>query len=75
MNLSIKNVPDQTVKRLRERARTNHRSLQGELLAILDEALGPRPLSLEEARERLARLGLRTSSESVSMIREDRDGR
>ena len=75
MNLSIKNVPEETVKRLRERARSNRRSLQGELLAILDEALQPRVLSVAEARERLARLGLRTPSESVAMIREDRDGR
>ncbi len=75
MNLSIKNVPDESVRRLRERARANHRSLQGELLAILDEALQPRRLSLAEARERLARLRLRTPSESVAMIREDRDDR
>ncbi len=75
MNLSIKNVPEETVKRLRDRARRNHRSLQGELLAILDGALQPSPLSLAEARERLARLHLRTPSESVAMIREDRDGR
>ena len=73
MNLSIKNVPEETVKRLRERARANHRSLQGELLAILDAALQPRRLSLAESRERLARLRLRTPSESVAMIREDRD--
>ncbi len=33
-NLSIKNVPDDVVARLRERARGNHRSLQGELLAL-----------------------------------------
>jgi plasmid stability protein len=34
-NLSIKNVPDAVVKALRERARRNHRSLQGELLALV----------------------------------------
>lgn len=33
-NLSIKNVPEDVVARLRERARANHRSLQGELLAL-----------------------------------------
>lgn len=33
-NLSIKNVPDEVVKRLRARARANHRSLQGELLDL-----------------------------------------
>lgn len=33
-NLSIKNVPEEVVERLRARARANHRSLQGELLNL-----------------------------------------
>jgi Arc-like DNA binding domain len=46
VNLSIKNAPDQVVQRLRERARRHHRSLQGELMAIIEEAVGPaRPLT------------------------------
>jgi plasmid stability protein len=38
VNLSIKNVPDTLAARLRERAERNHRSLQGELMAILESA-------------------------------------
>ncbi len=38
INLSIKNVPDAMAKRLRARAERNHRSLQGELMAILEAA-------------------------------------
>lgn len=38
VNLSIKNVPDALAARLRERAERNHRSLQGELMAILESA-------------------------------------
>ncbi len=37
-NLSIKNVPETLAARLRERATRNHRSLQGELMAILESA-------------------------------------
>lgn len=37
-NLSIKNVPADVVARLRERARGNHRSLQGELLNLVCRA-------------------------------------
>lgn len=33
-NLSIKNVPEDVVARLRTRAKANHRSLQGELLFL-----------------------------------------
>lgn len=37
VSLSIKNVPDELAERLRARAKRNHRSLQGELLALLEE--------------------------------------
>jgi plasmid stability protein len=37
-SLSIKNVPDEVIQRLRARAELNHRSLQGELLALICEA-------------------------------------
>jgi plasmid stability protein len=42
VNLSIKNVPEAVARGLRERAAQNHRSLQGELMAILEDAVsGP----------------------------------
>ena len=39
VNLSIKNAPDRVVQRMRERAERHHRSLQGELLAIIEAAV------------------------------------
>lgn len=38
VNLSIKNAPDAVVERLRRRAERHHRSLQGELMAIIEAA-------------------------------------
>ena len=76
VNLSIKNVPEETVTRLKLRAKRNHRSLQGELRALLDGATAASPagnLTVQELYERGKRLGLRTASDSVRMIREDRD--
>ncbi|HEV3076551.1 MAG TPA: Arc family DNA-binding protein [Thermoanaerobaculia bacterium] len=74
VDLSIKRVPDHLVQRLRERAAMNHRSLQGELMAMLEEhmILADRltPAQLIEINRAL---GFRTPSESVEMIREDRD--
>ncbi len=44
VNLSIKNVPEAVAQGLRERAAQNHRSLQGELMAILEDAVSsPNP--------------------------------
>ncbi len=39
INLSIKNVPDAIADALRARAEQNHRSLQGELMAILEQSV------------------------------------
>ena len=63
MNLSIKNVPDDLAERLRQRAKRNHRSLQGELLAILSNALSVGGSSMSEGRV----------SESIGAMREDRN--
>lgn len=40
-SLSIKDVPEALVEQLRQRAAVNHRSLQGELMWILEQALQP----------------------------------
>jgi plasmid stability protein len=75
-NLSIKNAPDEMVKRLKRRAERHHRSLQGELMAILEDALGTsRPLTPDEVLTEVRRLRLDTPGGAAAMIREDRDGR
>ncbi|PKO42992.1 MAG: hypothetical protein CVU30_08870 [Betaproteobacteria bacterium HGW-Betaproteobacteria-3] len=38
-NLSIKDVPEAWAEALRQRAARNHRSLQGELMAIVEQAV------------------------------------
>ena len=75
LNVSVKNVPDDMVERLRKRAKRHHRSLQGELMAILEEATGPATLSVEEAESRLSALGLGTGGDSTAWIRELRHAR
>ena len=37
-SLHIRDVPEQTIERLKRRARRHHRSLQGELQFLLEEA-------------------------------------
>lgn len=74
MDLSIKGVPEDQVRRLRERAKANHRSLQGELRALIEEASGmPRQLTVDEVLARASRLGLVQRDEAVRLIRQDRD--
>ena len=75
MDLSIKGVPEEQVARLRERAKANHRSLQGELRALIEEAISavPRKLSIDEVATRAGKLGLKRRNEAARLIREDRD--
>jgi len=75
VNLSIKNVPEEKVEILRRRAKANHRSLQGELRAMIDDAASGvrQTITIQELIERGRKAGLSTASDSVRMIREDRD--
>ncbi len=76
MNLSIKNAPEDVVQRLRRRAERHRRSLQGELLAIIEAAAQEeQPMTPADVLAEVRRLGLRTPSESAALIRADRDGR
>lgn len=45
VNLSIKDVPDDLAARLRVRAVLHHRSLQGELMAIIERAAAEQPVA------------------------------
>ena len=74
--LSIKNAPDDVVSKLRARAERHHRSLQGELMAIIEAAAheerGADPFAvLERARA----LNLPQDEGSAAIVRAMRDGR
>jgi len=75
VNLSIKRVPERLVAQLRHRAAAHHRSLQGELLNVLEEAVSPRRRTIAEVRAELLRLGVKTGDEASEIIRQERDGR
>jgi plasmid stability protein len=76
VNLSIKNAPDVVVGKLRLRAERHHRSLQGELMAIIEAAVEePAMMTPREILSEIRLIGIRTPSEAVDVIRADRDRR
>ena len=78
VDLSIRNEPEEKVELLKQRAARNQRSLQGELIAIIEAAtaaLPNRPMTVEEIGTYVRSFGVTTSDEAVRMIREDRDSR
>ena len=75
-DLSIKNAPNDVVERLRKRAERNHRSLQRELLAIIEAAVREeQPATPREILDEVRRLGLKTPSEAAAIVRADRGRR
>ena len=89
VNLSVKNVPDDLAERLRRRAERNRRSLQRELLSILEAAVGHvpvsatdqalpverQPITIEELGEIAGKLFPNGTASSVETIRKMREGR
>ena len=76
-DLLIRNVPEAVVARLKEQARANSRSLQGELSAILESAARPTwadwRVRADAVREQFRGQGV--ASDSTALVREDRDAR
>ena len=47
-NFTLKNIPEDLYKKVRERAERNHRSINGEIISILNAATMSRPFDLDE---------------------------
>jgi antitoxin FitA len=77
VTLSIKNAPDEVVARLRARAARHHRSLQGELMAIVEQAAREEeaPPDLAALRAQVRALGFDGPGDSTALIRAARDAR
>ncbi len=82
-NLTVRKIPKDIYRRLKESARRNRRSLNAEILAVLSDEDGwkLRRLQiaavmpeLDKARAELARK-YPNAPDSVDLIREDRDSR
>lgn len=78
MNLTLKGVPDEIYERLKQIARVNHRSLNSEIIAVLESQVLPRRVSAQEhlAAIRAARARLKPADfdhEDIDRIK--REGR
>jgi antitoxin FitA len=74
-DILVRDLDPKVVKRLKEKAKSSGRSLQGEVKAALEQAAAT--LSMDEARQMAegvrARFKGRQFSDSTALIREDRD--
>lgn len=89
-SLSIKDVPEPLLEAIRRRAARNHRSLQGELMALItqaaEETAGPTAIPAAPARQKTIEQiaaehrarwpkPFKTGPRAVDIIRAERDGR
>jgi plasmid stability protein len=71
--LLIRNLDPEIIAYLKERARQNNRSLQGEAKALLEEAFPVSPREAAEiSKQWRSRLAGKIRGDSARMIREDR---
>lgn len=79
MNLTIKNIPEHIYEGIKSRARANHRSINGEVLSILEHAVSLPPIEVQATLERARRVREFTAQYSVTadeiekMINEGRE--
>jgi len=67
--LTLKNIPDELYERLRERAAAHRRSINGEMIHCLEQALLPRRLAPEDRLQRIR--ALRPAIDPQAITHED----
>jgi len=76
VDITIKGLPGSVAQALRRRAAAHKRSLEDEVVGILEATLGnERHLTINDLLAKVQAMGLHTPSESVAILREDRDAR
>ncbi|MFP4383165.1 MAG: FitA-like ribbon-helix-helix domain-containing protein [Spirochaetia bacterium] len=65
-SITIKNIPEELYSALKKRAEGNHRSINGEILAVLERTIEPYPLDIQTVLERAANLRGLTSSAIIN---------
>ena len=79
VTITIKNIPEQIYERIKVRATTNHRSINGEILSILEQAVALPPIDVEATLERARKVRELTAHYTVTadeiekMINEGRE--
>lgn len=73
-NILIRDVSQETVNQLKERAKRHNRSLQGEVKRLIEETVKTTgEAALLRTRKIRASFGKKTFSDSAELLREDRD--
>lgn len=79
VTITIKNIPPEIYERIKARAKNNHRSINGEILSILEQAISIPPIDVRATLERTRKLRemtadyIITADEIEELINEGRE--
>jgi plasmid stability protein len=79
VTITVKNIPKEIYERIKVRAVANHRSINGEILSILEQAVSLPPIDVEATLERARKVRELTAKYTVTaeeiekMINEGRE--
>jgi plasmid stability protein len=79
VTVTIKNIPEQVYERIKAQAKSNHRSINGEILSILEQAISLPPIDVQVTLERARKVRELTANYTVTaaeiekMINEGRE--
>jgi plasmid stability protein len=79
VTVTIKNIPERIYERIKAQAKSNHRSINGEILSILEQAISLPPMDVQATLERARKVRELTANYTVTadeiekMINEGRE--
>jgi antitoxin FitA len=79
VTITVKNIPEQIYERIKAQAKANHRSINGEILSILEQAVSLPPIDVQATLERARKVRELTAKYTVTadeiekMINEGRE--
>ncbi len=56
VNITIKNIPEEIYERIKTQAKVNHRSINGEVISIIEKALSIPALDVKTTLERTKKI-------------------
>lgn len=66
VTVTVKNIPDQVYERIKTQAKTNHRSINGEILSILEQAISIPPIDVMETLKRARKVRELTANYNIT---------
>jgi plasmid stability protein len=79
VTITIKNIPEKIYERIKAQAKVNHRSINGEILSILEKAVSLPPIDVQATLERARKVRELTANYTITadeiekMINEGRE--